>query len=77
MTDVKNGQGGSIDWAGPNGLIANTTFIDSFAVNGGTLYAGVNSTNMTIFNSSFIASRAMGDGGAISVQYPYTVTMQE
>ena len=67
MTDVKNGQGGSIDWAGPNGLIANTTFIDSFAVNGGTLYAGVNSTNMTIFNSSFIASRAMGDGGAISL----------
>ena len=67
VTDVKNGQGGSIDWAGPNGLIANTTFIDSFAVNGGTLYAGVNSTNMTIFNSSFIASRAMGDGGAISL----------
>ena len=40
VTDVKNGQGGSIDWVGPNGLIANTTFRDSFAVNGGTIYAG-------------------------------------
>ena len=67
VTDVKNGQGGSIDWVGPNGLIANTTFIDSIAVNGGTIFAGVNSTNITIFNSSFISSRALGDGGAIAL----------
>ena len=67
ITDVKNGQGGSIDWVGPNGLIANTTFIDSIAVNGGTIFAGVNSTNLTVFNSSFVSSRALGDGGAIAL----------
>ena len=67
ITDVKNGQGGAIDWVGPNGLIANTTFIDSIAVNGGTIFAGVNSTNITIFNSSFVSSRALGDGGAIAL----------
>ncbi|WP_296878470.1 Ig-like domain repeat protein [uncultured Methanobrevibacter sp.] len=67
VTDVKYGQGGAIDWVGPNGLIANTTFIDSIAVNGGTIFAGVNSTNITIFNSSFKSSRALGDGGAIAL----------
>ena len=67
VTDVKNGQGGAIDWVGPNGLIANTTFVDSIAVNGGTIFAGVNSTNITIFNSSFVSSRALGDGGAIAL----------
>ena len=67
VIDVKNGQGGAIDWGGPNGLIENVTFIDSFAVNGGTIYAGQNSTNLTIFNTSFIGSRALGDGGAIAL----------
>ena len=67
ITDVKNGQGGAIDWVGSNGLIANTTFVDSIAVNGGTIFAGVNSTNLTVFNSSFVSSRALGDGGAIAL----------
>ena len=67
VTDVKNGHGGSIDWGGPNGVIENSTFTDSFAVNGGTIYAGQNSDNLTVFNSSFISSRALGDGGAIAL----------
>ena len=67
VTDVKNGQGGSIDWGGPNGSIENATFKDSFAVNGGTVYAGQNSDNLTVYNVSFISSRALGDGGAIAL----------
>ena len=65
VTDVRNGQGGAIDWIGSNGYIYNTTFKDSFAVNGGTLYVGALSDNMTIQESRFTGSRAVGEGGSI------------
>ena len=65
VTDVREGRGGAIDWLGDNGYIYNTTFEDSFAVNGGTLYVGNNSNNMIILESAFSGSRAVGEGGSI------------
>ena len=65
ITDVRGGQGGAIDWLGTNAYIYNSTFIDSFAVDGGTIYFGLNSTNATILESRFEGSRALGEGGAI------------
>ena len=63
VNDVQNGQGGAIDWLGENGYIYNSTFIDSFAHNGGTLF--VSSNNMNITLSNFTGSRALGEGGVI------------
>ena len=65
VTDVRSGRGGAIDWLGSNGMVVNTTFENSFAVNGGTIFVGLYSDNITIMNSSFIASRALGEGGSI------------
>ena len=65
VTDVRSGQGGSIDWLGDNGYIANSSFKNSFAVNGGTVFVGNESNNFTVLNSSFIASRAIGEGGSL------------
>ena len=63
VNDVQNGQGGAIDWLGENGYIYNSTFIDSFAHNGGTLF--ITSNNMNITLSNFTGSRALGEGGVI------------
>ena len=65
VTDVRKGQGGAIDWLGDHGYIYNTTFENSFAVNGGTLYVGIVSTDMNITDSRFTGSRAVGEGGSI------------
>ena len=67
VTDVKTGHGGAIDWRGTNGLIYDNVFKDSFAVNGGTIFAHNQATNLTIRNSSFISSRGLGEGGSITV----------
>ena len=63
VNDVQNGQGGAIDWLGANGYIYNSTFKDSFAYNGGTLF--ISSNNMNITLSNFTGSRALGEGGVI------------
>ncbi|WP_296887139.1 Ig-like domain repeat protein [uncultured Methanobrevibacter sp.] len=63
VNDVQNGQGGAIDWLGENGYIYKSTFKDSFANNGGTLF--INSNNMNITLSNFTGSRALGEGGVI------------
>ena len=63
VNDVQNGQGGAIDWLGENGYIYNSTFKDSFAHTGGTLF--VSSNNMNITLSNFTGSRALGEGGVI------------
>ena len=65
VTDVRDGQGGAIDWLGDNGYIFNTTFKNSLALNGGTLYVGVDSNNMQIIETLFEGSHALAEGGSI------------
>ena len=67
VTDVVLGQGGSVDWLGANGYIFNTTFNNSFAVNGGAIFAGLQSNNITINQSIFTSSRGLGEGGTIII----------
>ena len=67
VTDVRNGRGGAIDWIGLNGYVEDTVFKDSLAVNGGTIYVAETADNFTVFNTSFISSRALGEGGSLLI----------
>ena len=66
-TDFRNSQGGAIDWHGDNAYIYNATFVDSFAVTGGSVFIGEECDGAEIINSSFKSSRALGNGGSIVV----------
>jgi len=65
LTDIRESHGGAIDWHGDNGYIYNTTFKNSFALNGGTVY--VDSENMNITESRFESSRTLGEGGTLVI----------
>ena len=65
VTDIRDSHGGAIDWHGPNGYIFNSTFANSFALNGGSIF--ITSENMIIDESVFVTSRALGEGGIIAL----------
>ncbi|MBE6503867.1 MAG: hypothetical protein E7Z76_06245, partial [Methanobrevibacter sp.] len=67
VTDIRDSHGGAIDWHGTMGHIFNTTFENSFALNGGSIYVAPESNMMNITESRFIASRALGEGGSIDL----------
>ena len=68
VTNAIRGRGGAIDWIGNKGEVKNTTFISCVAVEGGAIYVGENSHNMTIFNTSFESCKATGgNGGALEL----------
>ena len=64
ITDKNNGRGGSIDWLGRDGRVLNTTFISSYAAEGGTIFVG--NDNINISKSQFLFSVALQRGGAIA-----------
>ena len=67
VTDIRDSHGGAIDWHGTRGHIFNTTFENSFALNGGSIYVAPESNMMNITESRFIASRALSEGGSIDL----------
>ncbi|WP_458404599.1 Ig-like domain repeat protein [Methanobrevibacter sp.] len=64
-SSVSSGRGGDIDWIGSEGYVYNTTFSNSIAALGGSIYIDELSDNTQLVNTSFTSVFSIGEGGAI------------
>ena len=63
----KGTHGGAIEWYSQRGLVSNSTFINNSAYDGGAIYVGDGSDEITITNSNFTENMAVTTGGAIGI----------